>query len=91
MVKWGSVGLAASFALAYIIISIVFVPVYIKKCDVRKSVLISKESLIIWAVVIALVASTYWDIPLAYRTIALPFILCIVGLALKNIWGNNTG
>jgi len=91
MVKWGSVGLAASFALAYIIISIVFVPVYIKKCDVRKSVLISKESVIIWVVVIALVASTYWDIPLAYRTIALPFILCIVGLALKNIWGNNTG
>jgi hypothetical protein len=86
LVKWGAVGLAASFAIAYVSTSIVFVPVYMKQGKVPRELLISKEAVVVWLVVIVLVVAVFWDIPIVYRAIALPLALCLIGWALKRVW-----
>jgi hypothetical protein len=90
LVKWGSVGLAASFAMAYVITSIVFIPVYVKCGEVSKGILYSKDILIVWFIIVALVAATFWNIPLVYRAVILPLVLYSIMFQFGKIWKRNT-
>ncbi len=51
--RWqGAIGLATAYLTAYIVSTIVFVPFYIKKRIVHKSLIISKEILLMWMALI---------------------------------------
>lgn len=88
--EWGAVGIALSFAIAYAVISLVFVPVYMKYGDVPRGLLMSKEVSIVWFVIIVLAATLLFDVPIGYRAVFLPIALSVIGMCLKNIWCNNT-
>ncbi|MBN2320684.1 MAG: oligosaccharide flippase family protein [Acidobacteria bacterium] len=88
--KWGAVGLGASFAIAYTVISIVFVPVYIKYCKVKKNLMISKEVFLVWLILVALLATSFCDISILYRIIGFPISLGLAGWALIKVWRDNT-
>ena len=88
-VKYGAVGLASSFAIAYAFNSIVFIPVYMKHCKIPRFLLISKETIVIWLAVIGLVATVFWGIPLLYRVITLPLVLCLTAWAMKGIYSHS--
>ncbi len=88
--EWGAIGLSSAFALAYVVISIVFVPIYMNKAGVPKKLLISKETVTIWAIITGLTVASFWDIPIVYRIVALPFVLGLIGLAFKRVWYQNT-
>jgi O-antigen/teichoic acid export membrane protein len=89
LVKWGAVGLAISFAIAYVSTSIVFVPVYMKYGKVSRGLIFSKEVLVVWLVVIILVSTTFFNTPILYRALALPLAIGVIALAMKNIWLTN--
>ena len=91
LAKWGSVGLAASFAIAYASTSVLFVPLYMSRGQIPKDLLISREAVIVWLIVIALVLAAFWDIPIMYRALALPFVLWLAGWALRRVWQRNKG
>lgn len=87
---WGAVGLAVSYAISYVSTSIVFVPVYIKYCNIPSELLVSKETVFVWFVIILLAIMSFFNIPILYRAFVLPFALCLTGLALRKIWLNSS-
>jgi hypothetical protein len=79
-VRWGAPGLAASFAIAYIMNTVILVPLYYSRNLVPKGTLLSLESAIIWLILVILVFLNIADVPLRFRTIAF-----VIGLALTVI------
>jgi len=90
MAKWGAIGIALAFALAYLVISIVFTPVYISKCKMPSSLLVSKESVSVWVIVMLLTVSVYFNIPLIFRFMVVPVIYAVVIKLFKRMWFDNT-
>lgn len=90
LVKRGAVGLAASFAIAYVLVSIVFVPFYIRRVQVPKNLLISKEVGLVWLIITGLTVSSFWEIPIITRLIAMPLALFMIGWAFMRIWRRGT-
>jgi hypothetical protein len=88
--KWGSVGLSLAFAIAYIITSIVFVPVYMKFGEVSRGLLLSKEVLIVWLIVVLYVCFSILNISIVYRALSFPISIYLVVLSIKKIWIKNT-
>ncbi len=89
LVKWGAIGLAASFAIAYIINSIVFIPIYMWCAEVPYYLLISKGSIFIWLILVFMAIVNLWGIQFIYRAIALPIEIFFVGWALKSVWNQS--
>lgn len=90
LVKWGAVGLAASFAIAYALVSIVFVPFYIRRGLVPKNLFISKEVGLVWLIITGLTVLSFWEIPIITRLIAMPLALFLIGWAFMKVWRRNT-
>ena len=88
--QWGAVGLAASFAIAYVSCSVFFMPVYMKQCNVPRYFLVSKEVAIVWLVLIVLVIMSFCHIPLLYRILVMPISFYLTGFALKTLWDRGT-
>lgn len=76
LVRWGSLGLAASFSIAYIVNTLILVPLYYSRKLVPKGTLISLESIAIWSILIILVFLNIADVALLLRTII--FVPCFL-------------
>lgn len=79
-VKWGAVGLAAAYAIAYILNTVFFVPWYLRLGLVPRSTIISIESGVIWLVISFLVLINWIDAPMKFRAMCFPIsILLVIG------------
>ncbi len=90
LVEWGAVGLAASFAIAYVLNSIVVVMFYVSQGIAPKGTLISKEAGLIWLIITGLTVSSFWEIPIITRLITMPLALFMTGWAFLRVWRRNT-
>ena len=84
-VRWGASGLAVSFAIAYILNTLILVPLYYFRKLVPKGTLLSLESLLIWSVLAALVFLNIADAKLFFRSIAFFPSMSIIGLSFWRI------
>jgi len=85
LVKWGAVGLAASITIAYLLNTLILLPLYYSRNLVPKGTLFSLESGLIWAVVIVLVFLNIADASSVLRGIFLVPSLIIVFFSFKRI------
>jgi len=85
LVRWGAPGLAASFAIAYIVNTIILVPLYYSRKLVPKGTLFSIESALIWSILIVLVFLNISNVPLLFRTIAFVPCLVLAGIAFTRL------
>lgn len=81
LVRWGATGLSASFALAYIVNTIVFIPLYMRLRMVPRSSIFSREAMVIWAAILALPVINWFDISLLVRGGLFPVVVVSV------VWG----
>ncbi len=80
-IQLGAIGLAASFAIAYVLNVVVLLPPLLKKNLVKKEMLFSRNSLLIWFVLFFLVLLNILGAPLSFRAIVfLPCVLSSVAL-----------
>jgi glucan phosphoethanolaminetransferase (alkaline phosphatase superfamily) len=84
-VRWGAPGLAASFAIAYILNTLILVPLYYSRKLVPKGTLFSLESAIIWLILVVLVFLNIADVPLRFRAIAFVPCLVLAGIAFSRL------
>jgi len=75
-VRRGAPGLAASFCIAYIVNTLILVPLYYSRRLVPKGTLISLESALIWSVLIVLVFLNIANVSFKFRSIA--FLPCLL-------------
>jgi len=80
-VKWGAPGLAASFAIAYVLNTLIMVPLYYTRGLVPKKTLLSIESAFIWLILIVLLFLNIVDVPLRFRAIAFMPAFVLTGIA----------
>lgn len=85
LVQWGAPGLAASLTIAYIVNTVVFLPLYYSRNLVPKGTLLSFEAFLIWLTLGVLVFLNIMDASLIYRGIAFIPCLLLVGLAFKKL------
>jgi O-antigen/teichoic acid export membrane protein len=83
LVKWGAVGVAAAYAIAYMLVTIFFIPLYLKLGLVPRKTIISFEATVIWLVVIYLALMSWINVPVIYRTIC--FLITII-LTITSFW-----
>lgn len=85
LVRFGAVGLAASFALAYVLNTIIIVPLYVYKGLAPKEAIVSRETALIWLALagIAVAAWSGWQFYL--RLALFPLALGVVLYALLRI------
>ncbi len=76
LVRLGAPGLAASFSIAYIVNTLIFIPLYTSRKLVPKGTLISLQSALLWSILIVLVLMNIANVPLRFRTIA--FVPCLL-------------
>ncbi len=76
--SWGAKGLATAYVLAYGLNTIVFVPFYVKRGLIPRKVLLSRQALFIWAVLLILCLSVVLQVSLVQR--ALLVVPTIMGL-----------
>ncbi len=78
-VRWGAPGLAVSFSIAYIVNTLILVPLYYSRKLVPKGTLISLGSITIWSTLIVLVLLNIVNVSLLFRAIAfVPSLLLVV-------------
>lgn len=87
--EMGSLGLAISYLLSYGINTIIFIPLYISKKVIPKKMIISKEVLVIWLILILQTSITLLNISLWVRLITLIISLIILFYSLYQIWNVN--
>ncbi|MHC4110302.1 MAG: oligosaccharide flippase family protein [Planctomycetota bacterium] len=75
-VRWGATGLAASFCIAYVVNTLILVPLYYSRRLVPKATLISLGSALIWSILIVLVFLNIANVSLQFRSIA--FVPCLL-------------
>ena len=85
LVHWGAPGLAASLAIAYILNTVVLLPLYYSRNLVPKGTLFSIESFFIWLLLVFLLLLNIADVELNYRIIAFFLSTLLVGFAFKRI------
>lgn len=85
LVKWGAVGLAAAYAIAYILNTVVFVPWYLRLGLVPRSTIISFEAAVIWLVTIFLILMNWIDAPIMFRAICFPISILLVIFSFKRL------
>lgn len=87
----GAVGLATAFAIAYVVIATIFTPVYLKYTKVPPGLLLSKECVLVWLVLLSLVAAAHCELYFALRALVLAGAFVLVGWAMKRLWSENGG
>ena len=84
-VKHGALGIAIAFLLAYVITTILFVPLYTKNKRVPKMLLYSSNVLIIWFVIIlCIIISFYYNFGIGVRLLV---SACSTGIIFHQIRG----
>jgi O-antigen/teichoic acid export membrane protein len=81
LVPLGAIGLAASYALAYIGNTLLIMPLYIKKSLVPSATLFSIETGAIWLVLSALASISFFDLEIWIRAILFPIAFVALGFA----------
>jgi O-antigen/teichoic acid export membrane protein len=90
LVRWGAPGLAASFTIAYILNTVILVPLYYSRNLVPKGTLVSVESAFIWIVMVGLVFLNLADVALRFRGIVFFPSLLVVAVAFGRLLKSNT-
>ena len=85
LIQWGAPGLAASFAIAYILNTIIFIPLYYSRKLVPKGTLLSVESASIWSVLGGLVVLNIANVSLLSRSLVFVPSMLIAGMAFFRI------
>lgn len=85
LVQWGAPGLAASFAIAYILNTIIFIPLYYSRKLVPKGTFLSVESASIWFVLGGLVVLNIANVSLLLRSLAFVPSMLVAGIAFTRI------
>lgn len=88
LVRWGAPGLAASITIAYVLNTLVLVPLYYAKNLVPKGTLLSFESVVIWLFLAVLVFLNVTDVQLLFRGIAFLPSMLICGYLFQRIMLN---
>jgi O-antigen/teichoic acid export membrane protein len=70
---WGAIGLATAYLIAYSITTMVFVPFYIRRGVVHRSLLISKEVLFMWCALLIQMTGTALTQNIVVRSLTLAF------------------
>jgi len=86
LVDWGVVGLAASYAIAHVLISAIVVTFYVSQGLAPKGTLISKESWLVWLIITGLTVSSFWQFPVIMRLISMLLALLLTGWSFVRIW-----
>jgi len=89
-IRWGAPGLAASFALGYILNTVILVPLYYSRKLVPKGTFLSLESAVIWGVLVGLLFLSIADVSLRVRAIAFVPCMFLVGIGFMRIGNSNT-
>lgn len=84
-VRWGALGLAISFAIAYIANTLILVPLYNSRKLVPKRTLLSPETAIIWGILILLVFMNIVELPIIFRLFAFFPAMLFILLAFKKL------
>jgi O-antigen/teichoic acid export membrane protein len=79
LARWGAVGLAISFAIAYTISTVVFIPLYTLRKLVPRNTIVSWEAILIWAAVLFIVLLCYLNVSIYMRSLFFPIALVLVG------------
>jgi len=85
LVRWGAVGLAIAFTLAYALNTIVFVPLYTRRNLVPRRTIISKEAAIVWVTIAGLCSVTLLGYSLAVRIVSLLFGVLFLFTAFRRL------
>ena len=85
LVRWGAPGVAVSITIAYILNTVVLLPLYYSRSLVPKGTLLSFESILIWAIFVILVLLNVADVGVLYRALVFIPALCLVAFAFKRI------
>ena len=85
LVRWGAVGLAIAFTLAYALNTIVFVPLYTRRGLVPRETIISKEAAIVWVTIAGLCSVTLLGYSLAVRIMCLLFGVLLLFTAFRRL------
>jgi len=85
LVRWGAPGLAASITIAYVLNTVILVPLYYSRNLVPKGTLLSLESCLIWLILMGLVLMNVADVRLLYRIVIFAPILWFVAFSFKRI------
>jgi len=83
LTPWGASGLAASFAIAYVINTIFFLPFYTKRGLVPLNTIISLDAGIIWFVLSVMVLMVLLNCTILERVVVFPLSFFLV---LKSFW-----
>jgi len=71
LVPWGSIGLAYAILVAYILNTIVFIPLYTKRNLVPKSTIVSIEAAVIWMIIFIIAGMSWFGISVIIRAMCL--------------------
>lgn len=85
----GSLGLAISYVISYGVNTVIFVPFYISKKVIPKNMILSKEVLLIWTILILQSIITIMMIPLWIRTVIFLISIIILLFSFYKIWKLN--
>lgn len=85
-VRWGSIGLAISLVIAYILQTVILFPLYYSRNLIPKGTLLSLESAIIWLTLVGLVFLNIANVSLQFRSIAFVLSLVFVAVAFRRLF-----
>lgn len=81
----GSIGIAISYFLAYLLSTVIFLPIYIKKKYVKLSIILSDEIIVIWIMLATQFTLAFIQVNIFLRLFSTILICCIIFLNLKKI------
>ncbi len=80
-VRWGAPGLAVAFVAAYVVNTVILVPLYQSRKLVPGNTLLSFDSGLIWLVLVSLVFLSFVDMPLRFRVVGFASSVLLCGMS----------
>ncbi|MBN1983699.1 MAG: oligosaccharide flippase family protein [Chitinivibrionales bacterium] len=78
LIIYGSFGYAIAYATAYVLNTLLFVPLYTRKRLVPKNTIVSREAGFIWSMLLCCMILNFLHTPLLYRVMILPFAIGVL-------------
>jgi len=91
LVSYGSVGIAIAFLIAHVLSNVALIPLYINKKLISKELIFSKESLILWMIIIGASPTYFLTLNLFIKTGLLILLYFIIVLIVQIAWKKNSG
>ncbi|MBW8000413.1 MAG: oligosaccharide flippase family protein [Planctomycetes bacterium] len=85
LTRWGAAGLALSYLIAYIVNTLIVIPVYYRKNLIPPSTMISWQTIVTWLTIFSLLGLSYWDVPMAYKAICFVLAAIIISYCMMKI------